>query len=571
MKRFVWLLLVMMPMLSYLNFATEDVNDLIIEGNSQLSSGNYPESIKYFNRVLEIDVQNCMAFYGKGMAYEKLNYIDTAIYNYRKAVYYKDDFSLAFYRSGVLKYNLKLFSQALKDFENVTKLNPDNLEAILYTAYCFEKMGFFIYASELYKKLAEMSTSHKEFILKSCKTRIGYEAFEYTIRHFDSLLINEPKYDSAFYFRGICKLNAGMFLPAINDFSRAIYLNDKFTEAYIYRGRAKQMIDSKNSKVENEDLIYWKQIRNDFIDVELEKAYNYYYDSSYYQAIEHFNNVLATNSARTDAMLFLGLCNYGIKNYSRAKNYSDMVLNLSPHNLDALLLKANIFLGIENENAINYIQPNNTIYLDASEIMGKNSVEYIKNTFSKFMAQERNNTTESLIDSINPLIDNIIKIDSLNYYGYLIRAESSSNNRSDSIAEYCYTKAIELSNDPEYYLKRGLFYLKKKKYNKSLDDFIKSYELGYKTLEIQILKIILSEMTDRDTFWLADRSSVFGNELLNVSANYLYGYYKLEYFEDSHTAIKYFEKAIELDPYYYDSYNQMKRAKNYKKSGKRVR
>ena len=583
MKRFSWLLIVMMPMISFIILAMEDVNDLIIEGNSQLSNGNYPEAIQFFNQVLKLDAENYLAFYGKGMAYEKLYYLDTAILNYRWAVYYKDDFSPAFYRSGVLKYNLKLYSQALKDFEKVTKLNPNNLEAMLYTANCVEKMGLFIGASELYKKLAEMSTSHKEFMLKSCKARIGNEAIEYTISHFDSLLINEPEYDSAYYYRGMCKMNSGMYVPAINDFSRAINLNDKFTEAYIYRGRAKQLSDKKKSNEDNEDLITWKQIQPDFIDVELEKAYSYYFDSSYYEAIEHFNNVVAADSMRTDAMLSLGMCYYGVKNYVQALNFANMVLKKSPQNIDAELLKAKIFLVYEKDkrglNAIN--SGDIVISGDLTEVLTQlfNAVKssknistsetrkksaYTENTINNIIKLEtessyfNNNlypyTIENYADSIYNSTNRIMNYDSTNHVAYLLRAELYSYMMQDSITEYYYAKAIELSNEPECYFKRGIIYLKKKDFNKSLDDLKKTFELGYQTLEVKILKIILYEITGSDPLRSAYLSSVFKDELLNASANYLYGYHLLEYLNDSHTAIKYFDKAIEIDPYYYDAY-----------------
>ncbi|MBX3043911.1 MAG: hypothetical protein KIT33_08640 [Candidatus Kapabacteria bacterium] len=573
MKRFIWLLIVMMPFLSYGNFATEDVNDLIIEGNSQLSNGNYLDAIQFFNRALEIEAENYLAFYGKGLAYEKLYYLDTAILNYRKAIYNKDDFSLAFYRSGVLKYNFNLYSQALKDFEKVTQLNSNNLEAMLYTANCFKKMGLFIGASDLYKKLAEKSKSHKEFMLQSCKARIDNEAIENTICHFDSLVIIYPDYDSAFYYRGMCKMNAGLFLPAIDDFSIAINLNDKFTGAYIYRGRAKQMLDSKKSKEGNEDLIAWKQIQPDFIDIELEKAYDYYFDSLYYDAIEHFNNVVSADSGRTDAILSLGLCYYGVKNFVRALNFANMVLHKSPQNIDAELLKAKIFHGIEKEKdkQNKYINVKYIATITSSDVLSGNVINVLKQAFDRTMSYAGFIEPIYHYDSILVSTEKIIKLDPTNIDGYLIRAETSSNRRKDSVAEYCYAKAIELSNEPECYFKRGLYYLKKKEFNKSLDDFIKAYELGYQTLEIKIIKIILYEITERDAFRSAYLSSVFKDEILNASANYFYGYYLLEYLNDSRTAIKYFDKAIEIDPYYYDAYIYKNKAKNKKESGIHIR
>jgi tetratricopeptide (TPR) repeat protein len=106
-----------------------------------------------------------------------------------------------------------------------------------------------------------------------------------------------------------------------------------------------------------------------------------------------------------------------------------------------------------------------------------------------------------------------------------------------------------------------------KDYNKSLNDFIKAYELNCQTLEIKILKIILYEITGSNPLRSAYLSSVFNDELLNANANYLYGYYLLEYLYDTHTAIKYFDKAIELDPYYYDAYIYRNMARKKKEGG----
>lgn len=548
---------------SKISLCSDSVNDLIIEGNQQLSKGNYQEAIHLFNEVLHSDSKNYLAFYGKGLSYEKLYFLDTALFNYRKAIYYKDDFAQAFYRSGIIKYNFKLFSQALKDFEKVTKLNPNNLEALLYTANCYEKMGFFIGASDLYKNLANHSTSHKEFMLKSCITRIGNGEYKATINHFDSLLIKYPQYDSAYYYRGICKMKAGMLEPAINDFSLAINLHQSFIEAYIYRGVAKQAI-SKIAKDENDDLNIWKKIQPDFIENELDKAYNCYFDSLYYEAIEHFNFVIATDSSRADAIFSLAMCYYRMKNYMQALHFVDMVLDKSPTNIEAELLKAKIFLGYKKEIIRSTIGRELIVTISSYDIFKGRVLAIISQAMENALNSMSFYGGMNLYDSVLTSTDKLLKLDSNSFDVHLIRAEAYASRKQDSIAEHHFSKAIELSNEPESYFKRGLFYLKQKDYSKSLDDFIKAYELNYQTLEIKVLKILLYEITERDPFRSAHLSSIFDDELLNASANYLYGYYLLEYLGDSHTAIKYFDKAIELDPYYYDAHLYKELAKKQK-------
>lgn len=540
-------------------FSNESPYDRIIEGNNQLVSGKYKQSVGTFLDVLRANPDNYLALYGLGASYEKLSMIDSAIFYLNKAVFYKKDLILAFYRLGVIKYNSGYFTNALRDFEKVIESNPEHLEAILYSALCFEKMGLMSSASQNYKKLASLTFSKREFLLKSIKLHIHFKSHAATIEDFDKLISEYPDYDSAYYYRGLCKLYNYMPEQAVNDFSRAISIKNDFIEAYIFRARAKELSKIKDVSSINDDLNIWKRINPGYLDGIIDKAYTSYYENSFYDALTNFNIALAADSSRKELLFSIALCHYGNKNYNSSLQITKEILNKEPVHEDAFLLKVkNCFELYKEARAIaSNKQTSITIYLDADKLNSSNSVSYLMQVFDEM--KQRMNIPQvvdvsTLYDSLLVAALELEKSVSGRYETFLLLGEIYLLTHDFLKASLKFDKAVEFIDDPECYYKRGLFLMKQRKYSEALKDFTKAYNMNYNTLDIKVIISLLNDYTHVEDLNSAQIRLIFDDEMQRAMAHFKYGLFLYEYINNHYDAIKYFNKAIEYDPYLYDAY-----------------
>ena len=132
-------------------------------GYAYFNKGNFEKAISDFDKAITLDVKYADAYQGLGLCYLGSNVFNQAIENLKKAIELKPDFADAyyglgnvyfakgeyaialvqydialtkdnqygdvFYARGATYRNLKKDSEALADFQNYLKLNPDGARA----------------------------------------------------------------------------------------------------------------------------------------------------------------------------------------------------------------------------------------------------------------------------------------------------------------------------------------------------------------------------------------------------------------------------------------------------------
>ncbi len=533
----------------------QTANDHIIEGNQLIAQNKIRDAIGKFNDALKIEPNNYLAFFGNGIAYEKLYKYDTALYYFRKTVNFKKDFEQAYYKSGVVRYKLKSYTQAVHDFDRVLKINPRNYEALYYRANACYKMGFYNGAALDYKALSFKTDTNRYFYLKYCISNLKSYNRSKAIKSFDTLISLFPNYDTAYYYRGILKLDDDKTSSAIDDFTKVLKLNDRYTEAYIMRGRAKQRYDGKS--VINDDLNKWKEINPDFVSTELEKAYNLYYDSEYYEAIEHFQNIIAADSNNSQAFFILGNCYKFNENYKLSLINAENAIKLSRDYWDAYLLKAQVYLHyyLNNISSIQIVNNDGNISIVIE------SADDIADALTLLVNRNHSKYKERFYDSVMNITDLILKNDPMNYSAYLLRGDvlKEKNSLNDALKEY--NKAIELSQETQCYFQRALLYIRTKDYQNALNDIEKCYEYDDKSLNARVVKAMIHNMMGDEIKASRELESILDDEIRRNEAYVAKGYYQMLFLENFKGAILDFDKALEIDPYTSNAYLYRSQAK----------
>lgn len=98
------------------------IKNFTTKGYEKLESGNYTESLKYINKVLELKPDDIEALmYKGGILFATRNYGE-AIKCFDVVIYIKGDHSIAWYSKGESMERLKLYQEAVECYEKVVEI-----------------------------------------------------------------------------------------------------------------------------------------------------------------------------------------------------------------------------------------------------------------------------------------------------------------------------------------------------------------------------------------------------------------------------------------------------------------
>lgn len=99
-------------------------------GHTLLNQGMYEESIKYFNRSIELDSERAFPYNNRGFAHSNLGNFEMAFADFKKSYNIDPTNALLYKYRGITYYNTSDFEAALKDFDKAIEKDPDLLEEL---------------------------------------------------------------------------------------------------------------------------------------------------------------------------------------------------------------------------------------------------------------------------------------------------------------------------------------------------------------------------------------------------------------------------------------------------------
>jgi len=110
--------------------------------NQAFSSGNYRQAIELFTSCIALDPHEAVYFSNRSAAYAKVKQFELALSDGRKASRLREDWPKAHSRIGLALFGLEDFEEALKSFEKVLELDPNDKlarESITKCTKCIER------------------------------------------------------------------------------------------------------------------------------------------------------------------------------------------------------------------------------------------------------------------------------------------------------------------------------------------------------------------------------------------------------------------------------------------------
>lgn len=181
---------------------------------ANLAAG-WQEALGAFTKVIELNPQDAMAYFYRGVAYDSLGNYKQAITDYNKAIDLGPKLAIAHTNRGMAYHKLSNYKQAIADYDKVIELNPQDAMAYNNRGIAYDNLGNNKQAIADYNKAMEL----------------------------------DPKDSMCFYNRGVSYHQLGNYKQAIADYDKAIELNPKDAIFYYNRGIAHDNLSNNKQAI----------------------------------------------------------------------------------------------------------------------------------------------------------------------------------------------------------------------------------------------------------------------------------------------------------------------------------
>ena len=144
--------------------AANDVQQLLISGQTAQNSGRFDEAVAIFNRVIALSANNpqdaAVANLKIGNAYMVQGKFENAAIGYQRAAALNPNYAEAYNNLGEAFGELKQYPQAIEAFNKAFALDPTLLKAKYNQAVTYDRMGNFRYSEFVFRNLIKSSPDY---------------------------------------------------------------------------------------------------------------------------------------------------------------------------------------------------------------------------------------------------------------------------------------------------------------------------------------------------------------------------------------------------------------------------
>jgi len=177
-------------------------------------------------------------FSNRAVAWRNLNDNDHALADYKAALQLKPNYLPALLGRGRVYEDMKLYSDALADFEEAVRLHPDDASA--QNSACWARAAFlnagFDQASKECDKAVELAPKDANHLGSRAMLAMKQKRYQDAWTDYDAAVKLDPKSASHWYGRAMAALRMGKAADARADLEKAKAIDPKIAETYASYG-----------------------------------------------------------------------------------------------------------------------------------------------------------------------------------------------------------------------------------------------------------------------------------------------------------------------------------------------
>lgn len=219
--------------------------ELVLEA---IETNNLDQALDRIDKVLEQFPESAIAFDLKGLILKKQSRLEDAVEAFSKATALEPDFAIAWYNLGQIERSLQNFDKSKVYLNKAIELQSDLTKAYFERAVLHKQMGEQQAALNDYNTIIELKgRTYMEAFLNRGLTKKMLGDFTGALEDLKEVIDEFPDNADLRKNKGNLYLLFGMPRNAIDDYTKAIQLNDSYAEAYYNRAVAFLIIHDKMS------------------------------------------------------------------------------------------------------------------------------------------------------------------------------------------------------------------------------------------------------------------------------------------------------------------------------------
>ena len=223
-------------------------------GVEALQQENFKEALEYLNKEVDENPKNGYAFAWLAFIYNTHNEYGQALTASDKAVKLvpkkdKEYRSFALNVHAQIYVNLEKPDNALKDYAQSIKENPDESDTYKYRAQLYYEKEEYDLSDNDYKQMIRLDQGDVMGYMGLGRNANAQGKYTQAIEHYDYVIKLAPEYSSGYSFRGECFLRQGKYNEAATDIVKALDIDNNNKAFYHMQELADSSITSIATKL----------------------------------------------------------------------------------------------------------------------------------------------------------------------------------------------------------------------------------------------------------------------------------------------------------------------------------
>ena len=206
-------------------------NALHLLGIIYMQGEQNEESVKFFDKALQISKTNAEVFNNRGVALQKLRRFDDALRSYDEALRIKPDYVEAANNRGATLHLLNRLDDALTNFDRALRIKPDYAEAMNNRGNVLQDLKRLDDALASYDEALRIKPDYLKALNNRGATLHELKRFDDALTTYDEVLQIKPDFAEVLYNRGNVLQELKRFDDALASYDEALNIEPNYTEA----------------------------------------------------------------------------------------------------------------------------------------------------------------------------------------------------------------------------------------------------------------------------------------------------------------------------------------------------
>jgi tetratricopeptide (TPR) repeat protein len=179
------------------------------KAKSLLKEGKPRESLEYLNKAIDKDASNAEAFNMRGVAYFELKEYQNAMMDYDQAIKIQPDQYKAYLNRALLSSFQNKADKALEDYNKALQLAPDTADLYLNRGQVLVQLDSSAAAIRDFEKATQLDPKNTQAWYNLGNTHFRNSDYEQAVLCLQKATRIDPKFGKAFYGLGLAQWETG--------------------------------------------------------------------------------------------------------------------------------------------------------------------------------------------------------------------------------------------------------------------------------------------------------------------------------------------------------------------------